>query len=190
MGCPTWNFCGNIPAAQAALTSTVITRKVCVSKNVCHSVNYDMEWHKALGAAAEAEARTAPEARPAAALGMMYKAMDAYLRNKPGGKKLHDPLALAVALDESVCELAEVQLFCQKGKWGSRLTPGSNVWISIAYDAVKFQTTLLPGQAVEKSSGTTDNESQCFGRTEASMDSEVAPSGNREASKRWQQKGK
>jgi len=142
--CPTWNFCGNIPAAQAALASTAISRKVCVSKNVCHSVYYDMEWHQALGAAAAAAARNAPKARPAVALGMMHKAMDAYLRKKPGGKKLHDPLALATALDETVCELAEVQLFCQKGKWGSRLAPYSNTWISIAYDPVKFMKALLP----------------------------------------------
>eukprot|EP00414_Alexandrium_minutum_P001939 CAMPEP_0113824216 /NCGR_PEP_ID=MMETSP0328-20130328/3132_1 /TAXON_ID=39455 /ORGANISM="Alexandrium minutum" /LENGTH=283 /DNA_ID=CAMNT_0000792157 /DNA_START=24 /DNA_END=874 /DNA_ORIENTATION=+ /assembly_acc=CAM_ASM_000350 len=137
--CRTWNFGGNIPAAQAALSSTDIARKVCVSKNVCHAVYYDHEWHAALGAAAKA----APPGRRALALQMMHDTMDAYLRHRPGGKKLHDPLALAVALDESVCELAEVELFCQKGQWGSRLCPGSNTWISVDYDAAKFQSTLL-----------------------------------------------
>lgn len=141
--CRTWNFGGNIPAAQAALASAVIERKVCVSKNVCHSVYYDHQWHRALRAAAETEAKNAPASRRALAFGMMYNTMDQYLRQKPGGKKLHDPLALAVALDESVCTLAEVQLFCQKGQWGSRLLPGSNVWISVAYDAAKFQAVLL-----------------------------------------------
>jgi len=137
--CPTWNFCGNIEAARAALSSAAIGRKICVSKNVCHSVYYDDEWHRALGAAA----RAAPGSRRAAAFRIMHAAMDTYLRHRPGGKKLHDPLALAVALDESVCELAEVQLFCQKGKWGSRLCPGSDTLISIAYDPVKFQAALL-----------------------------------------------
>merc|ERR1712050_406353 len=59
--CRTWNFGGNIPAAQAALASTAIMRKICVSKNVCHSVYYDSIWHEALGAAAKAEACDAPD---------------------------------------------------------------------------------------------------------------------------------
>eukprot|EP00928_Gymnodinium_smaydae_P099099 TRINITY_DN9369_c0_g3_i2.p1 TRINITY_DN9369_c0_g3~~TRINITY_DN9369_c0_g3_i2.p1 ORF type:complete len:631 (-),score=69.55 TRINITY_DN9369_c0_g3_i2:82-1842(-) len=141
--CSTWNFCGNIPAAEAALASAAISRKICVSKNVCHSVVYDDDWHAALGAAACAEEKNDSRSRRAIAFRMMYKSMDAYLRRKPDGKKLHDPLALAVALDESVCTVAEVNLFCQKGKWGSKLCPGRGVWISIAYDNTKFQTVLL-----------------------------------------------
>merc|ERR1712046_501703 len=112
--CPTWNFCGNIPAAEAALASEAIVKKVCVSKNVCHSVVYDEKFHGALARARYRHPTT---------FGLMYDAMDTYLRHKPGGKKLHDPLALAVALDESVCELVQVKLFYQKGKWGSRVCP-------------------------------------------------------------------
>lgn len=141
--CLTWNFGGNIPAAQAALASTAISRKICVSKNVCHSVFYDAEWHDALRVAAEAAAKNEPKGRRSVAFGIMYNTMDDYLRHKPGGKKLHDPLALAVAIDESVCDLEEVELFCTKGQWGSRLSPGSNIWISVAYSASKFQIALL-----------------------------------------------
>jgi len=141
--CPTWNFCGHIPAAKASLASLAIDRKICVSKNVCHAVVYDEEWHEGLRVAVEAELAHAKGGRRDIALSMMYKSMDEYLRHKPGGKKLHDPLALAVALDESVCELAEVELFCQKGHWGSRLSTGSNIWISVAYDAKRFQACLL-----------------------------------------------
>jgi pyrimidine-specific ribonucleoside hydrolase len=132
--CPTWNFGGNIAAAEAALRSLAIERKVCVSKNVCHSVVYDDEFHMALGRSRHRHPKS---------FGMMYDAMDDYLRRRPGGKKLHDPLALAVAIDESVCKLVEVHLFCQKGKWGSKLCPGSNIWISIAYDVNRFRSTLL-----------------------------------------------
>merc|ERR1719356_1738807 len=46
--CPTWNFGGNIPAAEAALACSAIGKKVCVSKNVCHSVVYDNQFHSAL----------------------------------------------------------------------------------------------------------------------------------------------
>merc|ERR1712196_648998 len=130
--CPTWNFGGNIPAAQAALASSAIERKICVSKNVCHSVVYDDEFHRALAHARHRHPTT---------FGMMYDAMDDYLKRRPGGKKLHDPLAMAVAVNEAVCELVEVQLFCQKGHWGSKLCPGSNVWISVAYNSELFQDT-------------------------------------------------
>jgi len=69
--------------------------------------------------------------------------MGSYLRKKPDGKKLHDPLALAVAIDESVCDLAEVELFCEGGKWGSHMKPGSGVRISIAYDKKRFMRALM-----------------------------------------------
>lgn len=143
--CPTWNFCGNVPAARAALKSPAIERKICVSKNVCHATVYDYDWHRALEAAVEAEAGISTNSRRGDALGMMHRVMDGYLRHRPGGKKLHDPLALAVALDESVCELAEVRLFCEKGQWGSYLSSGSNTWISVAYDEETFRQTLLWG---------------------------------------------
>jgi len=141
--CPTWNFCGNIPAAQAALASPAIARKICVSKNVCHSVNYDEVFHMALHEAVLEETKVSPTGSRAVAFQIMYSAMDDYVRHKPGGKKLHDPLALAVAIDETVCELAEVNLYCHKGRWGSRLSPGSNIFISVSYDADKFVTALL-----------------------------------------------
>mmetsp|Transcript_99779 Transcript_99779/g.172071 ORF Transcript_99779/g.172071 Transcript_99779/m.172071 type:complete len:719 (-) Transcript_99779:187-2343(-) len=141
--CSTFNFGGNIPAAQAALASSAIERKICVSKNVCHSVLYNAEFHEIMGEVLAAEVQERPRERRAIAFKMIYDAMDEYLRHKPGGKALHDPLALATAFDESVCELAEVELFCCKGQWGSRLRPGNNVWISISYDALKFQNALL-----------------------------------------------
>lgn len=137
--CPTYNFCGNITAAQAALASSAIKRKICVSKNVCHSVTYDEVFHASLCTAVG----LSPQGSRAVAFQLIYRAMDDYLKHKPGGKKLHDPLALAVAIDESVCKLVEVELYCQKGQWGSRLCPDSNIWISISYDAGKFVSALL-----------------------------------------------
>jgi len=81
------------------------------------------------------------------ALEMMHKAMSKYLSNgDKEGKKIHDPLALAVALDESVCTLAEVELGSRGPKddeWGSWLSQGSGTWISVDYDEAKFRQTLL-----------------------------------------------
>merc|ERR1712232_129814 len=90
--CSTWNFGGNIPAAEAALANAAISRKICVSKNVCHSVVYDEDFHVIVRAAVDAEEKASPDGKRALVLKMIYEAMGKYLRHKPGGKKLHDPL--------------------------------------------------------------------------------------------------
>jgi pyrimidine-specific ribonucleoside hydrolase len=134
--CSTTNFDGNSQAAEAALASSNIKEKVLVSKNVCHEALYDREsWHKALGDVIK-QSGCPP------GLQLMYRAMDNYLQNK-SCKKLHDPLALATALDNSVCKLVEVDVTHQKNGWGSTLAPGSGIWISIQYDPEKFQAVLL-----------------------------------------------
>lgn len=109
--CTTWNFGGNHPAATLALGS----RKVCVSKNVCHRTRYTDRTHAVVGVALQAARAKAGANMRARSLEMMHTSMGADLRTKPGGKMLHDPLALATALDESVCTLAEVRLGVQSG---------------------------------------------------------------------------
>ena len=39
------------------------------------------------------------------ALELIYKGMKKYLNGNAQGKKFHDPFAVAVAIDESVCDL-------------------------------------------------------------------------------------
>ena len=140
--CSTWNFGGNIPAAESTLASATIRRRVCVSKNVCHRTVYDSTWHAAVAVAIE-HAEAGGDSRRVRALGLMHQAMDGYLTRRPEGKKMHDPLALAVAIDESVCSLAEVVLDCEKGQWGARPAAGSGTWISIDYEEAKFKAALL-----------------------------------------------
>jgi len=80
------------------------------------------------------------------ALGLMHNAMTDYLGHQKGcksGKMIHDPLALAVALDEGVCTLVEVELGTEENRWGSWLCQGSGTWISVDYDETKFRETLL-----------------------------------------------
>mmetsp|Transcript_2406 Transcript_2406/g.5128 ORF Transcript_2406/g.5128 Transcript_2406/m.5128 type:complete len:346 (-) Transcript_2406:112-1149(-) len=138
--CPTWNFNGNVAAAEFALSSNAILRKVLVSKNVCHRVVYDEALHELVGQSLDVItdriARTS--------IKMLHDAMQRYLAKKPGGKKMHDPLALAVAIDESVCTLAEVAMYRERGAWGARLSPGSSIWISVDYDDSAFRNALLP----------------------------------------------
>jgi hypothetical protein len=145
--CRTTNFGSNPKAAHCALRSKSIGRRVCVSKNVCHQTLYSDGadgWHAAILAALR-ESNGRPVRHRA--LEMMHKAMSKYLSDGyKEGKKIHDPLALAVALDESVCTLAEVELGSRGPKsdeWGCWLSQGSGTWISVDYDEAKFRRTLL-----------------------------------------------
>lgn len=54
------------------------------------------------------------------------------------GKKFHDPLAACCAIDPSIGEWAEVELYRERGQWGSRLRPGSGTKIIVDYDHERF----------------------------------------------------
>jgi inosine-uridine nucleoside N-ribohydrolase len=58
------------------------------------------------------------------------------------GKKFHDPLAACCAIDEAIGTWAEVELYRERGEWGSRLAPGSGVRIITDYDRERFIATL------------------------------------------------
>jgi hypothetical protein len=84
----------------------------------------------------------------------MHKAMSNYL-SRQNGKMIHDPLALAVALDESVCTLVEVELYSHGAngeQWGCWPSSGSGTWISVDYDEARFRATLLHDGFVKSSS--------------------------------------
>lgn len=103
----------------------------------------------------DGEATYAPEIRRVLAFAILHHTMDEYIcQKKGGGKTLHDPLALAVALDESLCELAEVELFvgseagCET-HWGSKLSSGSNTWITVdRNDFIEYESFDAKVQAV------------------------------------------
>ena len=46
------------------------------------------------------------------------------------GKKLHDPLAMAAVVDESVCRFEEVRVYRDTKGWGSALETGTRTWTS------------------------------------------------------------
>ncbi len=120
--CPTYNFNGDPKGARLALDHPAIGERRCVSKNVCHGVVYDAALHERVGDYRDARA----------SLRMIHDAMTRYLRRHPEGKKFHDPLAACCALDPSIAQWREVELYRSKGEWGSRLCEGSNTWITVA----------------------------------------------------------
>ncbi|MEO8703872.1 MAG: nucleoside hydrolase [Kofleriaceae bacterium] len=130
--CPTYNLNGDWRSALAAIASPAIASKAFVSKNVCHGVIYDATMH---------ERFTAVRAR-SRSLALVHRGMSAYLDKTPSGKAFHDPLAACCAIDPSIGEWAEVELYRARGEWGSRLAPGSGIQIIIGYDHAKFVDTL------------------------------------------------
>lgn len=132
--CPTYNLNGDPKSALAVLACPTIVVKRFVSKNVCHGVVYGELLH----------AHLATLKHRSRSLELIWRGMEVYLSasGPDGGKKFHDPLAACCAIDESIGEWAEVELYRQKGEWGSRLSPGSGVRIITGYDPEKFRSTL------------------------------------------------
>lgn len=131
--CPTFNLNGDVAAAKAVLAYRGFRSRRLVSKNVCHGVAWDREMHE----------RVRPSKDAHSGLAMVFDAMELYLRNKPSGKLLHDPLAACAAIDPSFVTWAEVEVYRERGEWGSRLSPGSGTRISVAVDRSRFEQLLI-----------------------------------------------
>ena len=144
--CPSYNLNGDVKSALAVIAADGIGRKRFVSKNVCHGVVYDRALH----------AEVAAVRHGARSLELIWQGMDAYLHGRtvpgaehresadPRGKMLHDPLAACCAIDPSIAQWAEVELYRERGAWGSRpAATGDGVLITVGYDHPRFLATLL-----------------------------------------------
>ena len=133
--CATYNLNGDIPSAHAVLASSASGIRRFVSKNICHGVVYDRALHEHVDRLRD----------QSLSLDLIWKGMETYFERHPDGKLFHDPLAACCAIDESVAEWAEVELYrtAKGGEWGSRLAPGSGTWITTGCDHERFVATLL-----------------------------------------------
>lgn len=131
--CPTFNFNGDVNGALLALSSDRIQKRTLVSKNVCHGISYDKEFH------------TEFESRKDLSKGMnlIYDTMEVYLKRHPKGKMLHDPLAACVMMNEDICKFKEVEVYRSKGEWGSRAAQNTRTKISVSVDVEKFKNTFM-----------------------------------------------
>lgn len=130
--CPSFNLNGDPKAALEAQSYPGFGIRRFVSKNVCHGVVYDAALHERVGALKERSR----------SLGLIWQGMDSYLRRRPEGKLLHDPLAACCSIDEAIGTWAEVEIYRERGEWGARATPGSGTWIIVDYDHERFVSVL------------------------------------------------
>lgn len=131
--CPTFNLNGCVDGAKLVLTHDGIGKKYFVSKNVCHGVVYDNEFHEKLRINKDKKQSNT----------IVWNCMDKYLQVHNYGKMLHDPLAAACLIDRDVCTFAEVEIFRQKGEWGSLIKPNTNIYISTKVNKDKFYSVLF-----------------------------------------------
>lgn len=131
--CPTWNFGGAPKQVEKLLKLPSIDKITCVSKNVCHGVYYDHTAHK----------RLEPNQDKNLGLKLIYHAMDKYFLKYDHGKLMHDPLACTIAVDRSICEFKQVEVYREKGEWGARPKEDSNTEISVSVDLEKFWKTYF-----------------------------------------------
>ena len=130
--CPTYNFNGAPEAALQLLANPNIGERLLISKNVCHGMIYDADFHErmqVLGGRHQA-------------WDMLLLGMTLYLDKHSEGKKFHDPLAAAAAAQPDICTFKEVRLFRQRGGWGSELAEGTRTWISVSADRERLISFL------------------------------------------------
>jgi len=133
--CPTFNFNGHVKGAFSLLNSTNIKKRYLVSKDVCHSVYYGPTLHELV--------RIFKFGRGDDIWDLLYNAMNSYLKKKPMGKLLHDPLTACTACDPSIITFREVEVQREKGNWGSIPSEGTNTFISVQVDIPKFYSVFL-----------------------------------------------
>lgn len=131
--CPTFNFGGAPKVAEAMLANPHVKQTLLVGKNVCHGVVWDHAFHD----------RVAALNRRTAGLDLVLLGMELYLKKNPLGKKIHDPLAMTIAIDPTICEFRHVEMYRRKGEWGARLNRDSDVQIAVGLqDAQRFFDVL------------------------------------------------
>jgi pyrimidine-specific ribonucleoside hydrolase len=127
-----FNFGHDAKGALRALSSDRVRERRLVSKNVTHKVAWDSATQRWTGTL---------DLTPGAELAR--EAMAVYLRERPDGKLLHDPLAAAAALDPAAFGWLEVEVFREQGRWGSTPRAGTNTFISISIDTQRALDVVL-----------------------------------------------
>lgn len=134
--CESFNFGGDSKATLLALASPRIGERRFVGKNVTHGVAWDRALHDSL----------VPMGIESPGLTLALEAMALYLRDRPQGKLLHDPLAASAALDPGAFTWVEADILYNNGQWGSTPRQGTGTFVAVAVDRARALAALLaPG---------------------------------------------
>lgn len=123
--CPTFNLNGHKKSTMRVLEQSVSIS--FVSKNVCHGILYDKEFHETIKNRHK----------------LIYDFMSKTYIKLDKVKALHDPFAFSTIIDDSIVEWKKVDLYCIKGEWGSVANVRSNKRISISGNKDKFVQAIL-----------------------------------------------
>jgi inosine-uridine nucleoside N-ribohydrolase len=137
---PTYNLNGDPKSALLVVDSPYFSEKKFVSKNVCHGVYFDDEIKRSM----YSKLHKINKGHGRENL-LLRRYLNTFVYNCRDGKKLHDPLAAACAIDTSVGTWAKVDLYRRKGQWGAILNPESKLEIIIDYDRPRFIEVLNGG---------------------------------------------
>lgn len=132
--CPTFNLNGAPKQVLQALASNLIEERWFVSKNVCHGFEFDYNDRTRYTSGIDASQNTNKYA-------ILQALVD--LTSHNSSKKFHDPLAAACAIDASVGEWRDVEIYREKGEWGSRLSETPNAKIIVDYNKDRFFEIFL-----------------------------------------------
>lgn len=132
--CSTFNFGGDIPSAEFLLSTPLIQYRRLLSKNICHGTVYSKEFRSAFSRLS--------------GLSETHQAIFDFLEKQyisKGNyeKKIHDLVAAVALTNPDICGYRKVELYCEKGKWGSKENQASNTEISVNIDLDKFQKTFI-----------------------------------------------
>jgi pyrimidine-specific ribonucleoside hydrolase len=131
-GWRTWNLNAALPAGEAVLAAgpESVGVRIFTSKNVCHRTAFD--WRNEIPKDARKGLRILKE-------------------HCNPGKKLHDFVAAAVALEPDaaaplrsrICTFRQIRLSQVKGVWRSDPDDSSRTWISVGIDLAAFKAAVL-----------------------------------------------
>ena len=116
--CQSFNFSNRRLIERCILNSD---RRHFISKNICHGAIFD---------------KTKTSKNP-----VIQRVMDIYLQEHDG-KAFHDLLAAWAMLNPDGVDWAEVEIYYEQNKVGSRLVEGTNTFISTGYDVERFWSTI------------------------------------------------
>jgi len=128
--CPTYNLNGDPKAALQLLEDKRITLKQMVSKNICHGVFYDKEFHASLSRGKHA------------GLDLLIDAMELYLARHKDGKALHDTVAAAIMIEPELAKWAKGTPYREKGMWGFNEDSQGQVFITTGFNKESFSKVL------------------------------------------------